>query len=394
MRLLLGSTLAVACGVARLAAKGSGTTPVVAAVKITKEKLTQEVSFDADLQPYEEISLHAKASGYLKAIFVEVGDVVDAGQVIAILEVPELESERERALAAQRRAQAEIRRAQAEILRERAVLKEASVARSRLGAANLAEPGLIARQDLDSAEARTQSAEATLAAAEAALAAAQEQAEVAQAEVRKVRAQLDYARVTAPFAGVITKRHTAPGALVQAGTSSRATPLVRLSQNNKLRVSFPVSLSFISRIKVGTPVEVRLPASGKSFITSVARFAQRVETATRTMAVEADLPNTDLALIPGTYATAVLKLESHPHALVAPIEAVTRGREGAAVFVVTSGGKIEERAVKLGMETPTRLEILSGLAEGDLITVGTRAEVHSGRTVEVKVIEWPRAIQP
>jgi len=387
---MLGVLLGCLAGAVPKVANAADATPVVAAVKVVQEALTQEVSFDAELRPYEEIALHAKVSGYLKTMHVDVGDVVKAGQVIATLEVPELESEREHALAAERRAQAEIARGQAEIQRAQAANKEAALARSRLVTANKAQPKLIAQQDLDTAEARAQTAEAMLAAAEASLAAAKQQAEAAQAEVRKVTTLLDYTRVTAPFAGVITRRQFDAGALVQSGTSSSAMPLARLSQNNKLRVAFPVSLSFVSRIKVGNPVEVRVPALGKSFKASVSRFSQRVETATRTMEVEADLLNDDLTLIPGVYATAVVKLETRQAALTVPVEAVARGKDAATVLVVTPGGKTQERSVKLGVETPTRLEIVSGLVEGDLVMIGSRTQIKPGQVVEVKLVASPR----
>ena len=308
----------------------------VAVVKVAKESLAQEVTFDAELRPYEEIELHAKVTGYLQALKVEVGDRVTAGQLIGVLEVPELQSDLEHAMAAEGRNQA--------------AAEEAHLAFTRLESAAKAQPGLVAPQDLDAARARDRSAAAALSAA--------------QADVRKFRTLLEYTRITAPFAGVVTKRHANAGALIQAGTSSGAMPLVRLSQNDKLRVVFPVSLSFVTRIREGSSVEILVPSLGKTFPGTVARFTRRVETSTRTMEVEVDLANPDLSLVPGVYATVILKLDRKENALVIPIEAVTREKHGASVLVVAGGNKLEERNVTLGEETPTKLEVLSGLSEG------------------------------
>jgi RND family efflux transporter MFP subunit len=383
-RFVTAAALVLALAIPALAAE---VTPTVAAVKIGKESIVQAVSFEAELRPFEEISLHSKISGYLKSIDVEFGDTVKKGQVIATLEVPELESEREHVLAAERRAQAEIKRAQAEIQRAEAGQKEAGLLHSRIAAADKSKSGLIAPQDLDTAKSKVQIADATLAVAEAALAVAKQQVEAAQADVRKVNTLLGFAKVTAPFDGVITRRYLDPGALVQAGTGSSALPLVRLSQSNKLRVAFPVSLSFVTQMKAGAAVEVRIPATGRTFKTTIARSTRRVETATRTMEVEADLDNADLALIPGMYATVVVKLENRQASLVAPVEAVSRAKEGSTVYLVNADRKIEERTVKIGMETPSMLEISSGLVEGDIVMVGGRSQLKPGQTVDVKMVQ-------
>jgi RND family efflux transporter MFP subunit len=345
----------------------------VAVVKLRRGEVAQEVSFDAELQPFQEVELHAKVAGYLQTLKVDAGDRVAEGQEIGTLEAPELKAELEHGLAAERRSQAEINRAQA-------AYEDAHLAYTRLTSVSQAQSGLIALQDLDEAKARDRSAEATLTAAK-------EQALVAQSDVNRLKSLLNYARVTAPFAGVVTKRYVNPGALIQAGTSSSAMPLVRLSQNDKLRVVFPISMSFVARAQVGDPVEVRVTSVGKTFPGSVARFSRRVETATRTMAAEVDLPNADLKLVPGVYATVVLKLDYKKNVLVAPIEAVARDKASTTVLRVTKDNKIEERAVTVGVETPSKLEIVSGLEEGDLLIIGSRAQLKVGQSVETKLLE-------
>ncbi|HEY6166952.1 MAG TPA: efflux RND transporter periplasmic adaptor subunit [Verrucomicrobiae bacterium] len=361
---LFGAGLNILLNTCVSAANDSGASPaVVAVVKVARQELAQDVAFDAELQPFEEIVLHAKVTGYLEALKVDAGDRVSAGQLIGALEVPELKSELEHAMAVERRTQA--------------AYDEAHLAFGRLTKTADTQRGLIAGQDLDTARARELSAEAARG--------------EARANVKKFETLLAYTQITAPFAGVVTKRYVNVGALIQAGTSTGAMPLVRLSQNDKLRVVFPVSMSFVTRVKAGDPAEIRVPSIGKTFAVTVARVTRKVETATRTMEAEVDLPNPDLALVPGTYATVVVKLDRREAALVTPVEAVARDKTGASVFVVTAEKRIEQRAVKIGVETPARLEITSGLVEGDLVMIGSRTQIKPGQMVEVKLIEPPKA---
>lgn len=353
--------------------KTAAETPVVAAARVERGDVALEVSFDAEMRPFQEVELHAKVTGYLEKLNVDAGDSVKEGQVIATLEVPELMMEIEHAEATQRRSKAEIERAQASF-------DEVHQVYDRLLATDKAQPHLIAQQDIDAAKARDRSAQA-------AIDSAKEQANVAEADVRKLRATLEYSKITAPFTGVITKRYCDPGALIQAGTSSGAMPVVRLSQNDKLRAVFPVSMSFVARIKVGDPVDIHISSLERTLHGVVARFSRKVETSTRTMDAEVDVPNMDLSLIPGIYATAILKAEHKAGALLAPIAAIAREKEGGSVYIITKDHKIEERKATLGIETPSMIEILSGVAENEMVLIGSRTQVKPGQVVEPKLIE-------
>ena len=348
--------------------------PVVAAARVERGDLGHEVSFEAELRPYQEVELHARVSGYLETMKVDAGDLVKEGQVIATLDVPELRVDIEHALASERRSKAEIVRAKANY-------EEAHLNCTRMEAANKAKPNLIAQQDIDNAKARDR-------AADAAVDAATEQANVASADVKKFRTMMDYTQITVPFTGVITKRYADPGALIQAGTSTGTEPLVRLSENDRLRIVFPVSVSYVSGIKVGDPVEIRLDSTLKRTITGkVTRFSRKVETATRTMEVQVDVPNEDLSLTPGLYATALLKTDLHRAALSVPVQAVAREKGVETVYIINKDHKIEERSVKIGLELPDRVEIISGLEENELVLTGSRGQVKPGETVEAKVEE-------
>ena len=350
----------------------------VAVAKVTREDLTQEQVFEAEFRPYQEIDLHAKVAGFVQSITVDIGDRVKAGEVLATLEIPELKEDLERAEAMELRDEKEVNEAKAKY-------EDAHTNYTRLAAINEAKPNLVAQQDLDTLQARDQ-------AAEAALDSAKQQVEVARAEVNKLKAVADYCKITAPFSGVITKRFADEGALVQGGVapSSAATPLVRLSQNDRLRLDFPVSVSYVQRIKAGESVEIRFPALGKTLTGVIARFTRKVDADTRKMWAEVDVPNDDLSLTPGIFADAVLKLDHREKVLTIPAEAIPN-RKATTVFVLNQRNEIEERPVTLGLETASRLEVVAGLNENDLVMIGSRAEVKPGQKVEPKLVEMGSA---
>lgn len=339
----------------------SAETPVVAAVPVARGDIFREVSFDAELKPYQEIELHARATGYLEKILVDAGDVVKEGQPIAALDVPELRND--------------LTRGKASLQRAEATYKEAHLQYSRLVSVSKSQVDLVAQQDIDIAEAKDAAAAAALA--------------EMKSEVEKFGTMENYTRINAPFAGVITKRYSDPGALIQAGTSSGSMPLVRLSQTDKLRVTFPISVSYVSAVKVGDEATVRVPSIGKTYQGKISRITQKVETATRTMEAQVDLANPAGEMIAGVYATVVVQLGRKSNTLVLPIEAVVRDHGTATVFLINREKKLESRAVTIGTESPTRLEVVNGLAEGELVMVGSRSQFNAGQQVEPKTVKLP-----
>jgi len=349
--------------------------PTVAVVPVTKGEIYREVSFDAELRPYKEIELHARATGYLDKMLVDAGDVVKEGQPIAALDVPELQFDLQNAQATERRAKADMEKFTA-------AYEEAHLALTRLESADKAQPNLIAKQDVDSARLRDQSAKA-------ALNSAKEEQNVAAASTKRFQTMVDFTQISAPFAGVITRRYSDPGSLIQAGTSSGSHPLVRLSQVDLLRVAFPVSVSYVAGVKVGDEAEIRIPSLRKNFTAKISRVSQKVETSTRTMEAQIDLPNADNSLIAGVYATVMLKIDRRNDALVLPVEAVARDKGTASVYLVNKENKIEARNITVGTESPTHLEIVEGLTAGDFVMVGSRAQFSHGQSVQPRQVELP-----
>ena len=329
-------------------------TPTVGVAKVTREDLFKQVTVAGEFRPYLEVALPAKVTGYVSKMNVDFGDTVKAGQLLATIEVPELQAELDNAHASEQKAQADY--------------TNANLIYSRLQSVNHEHPNLVAQQDLDTAQANELATAASIAAA--------------KANVEKYQTMVSYTQITTPFDGVITHRYADPGTLIDA----QGKPLVQVSDNYRLRLDFPVTVDYAKDVKLGDPVTVRVDSlNGKTFTGKISRFTHEVDTTTRTMLSEIEVPNPGLELIPGMYATVVLKVEKHPQALAVATEAVEGGKTHT-IYVVNRDHHLEERDIQLGLETPDKYEVLSGLQEGDLVVIGNRSGFQTGEKVEPKLI--------
>jgi RND family efflux transporter MFP subunit len=365
---------------------------VVAVAKADREDLEKHEVLAAEFRPFQIIDVHAKVAGYLRKINVDVGDRVKEGQELAVLEVPELTDELTHAQATRSRSVSEVQRAKEDLARAQAQRDATRLTYERLQGVAQTQPNLIAQQEIDDAMARDQSAAATVSAAQAAVASSQQTVEVSQSDIEKARTMTGYARITAPFAGVITKRYADTGAMIPAGTSTTSSglALVQLSENDLLRLVLPVPEAIVAQIYLGEAVTVRVDAVKRDFIGKVNRFADTVSTDTRTMDTQIDVPNPNYLLIPGMYAQATITVEKRPRALAIPLEAITISGNSATAYVVDANNRVAIRSLKLGLETPDRAEVLSGLAEGELVVVSNRSSLTPGQTVEPKQIAAPQ----
>jgi RND family efflux transporter MFP subunit len=360
--------------------------PTVAVARAERADLSETLTLAAEFRPFQEIDVHAKVAGYLKTIYVDVGDRVKARQLLAVLEIPELQDDVRQDEAAVARSAEEINRARADVERAESAHEVAHLASTRLAAVIKARPNLVAQQEIDDAAARDRMAEAQTATAKAALASAEQQLAVSKAIANKTKTLLEYTRIVAPFAGVVTHRYADTGAMIQAGTSSQtqAMPVVKLSATDRLRLTIAVPESAVAHVRVGAPVDVRVDAVKRTFGGAVARFAGKVNPDTRTMETEVDVANPDGALVPGMYAYASLALAGAKGVLAIPVQAIDRSEDTATVLVVDHG-QIARRGVTLGLEAPDRVEIASGLRDGDLVVVGNRSQLRPGAAVTPKV---------
>ena len=359
------------------------------AVALAKRRpVVNSLSLSGAFRPYQQVDVHAKVAGFIRKIYVDVGDHVKAGQVLAILEVPELSAQVAGAKADIRRYEDAVRRSQSEIERTESTHTAYHAAYSRLKQASESRPGLIAAQELDDSMAKDKETAAQIESARAALAESESQLVAARTDLDRLSALEAYSHITAPFAGVVTKRYADTGALIQAGTASetQSMPVVQLAEWSKLRLVVPVPESAVPQLQLGSAVQVHVSAMNRDFEGRVARFADALNDETRTMHTEIDVQNSDGTLKEGMYAEAKIILKQQNDALTIPIQALERNSSGGTVLIVDAEGRVEERQVKLGAESSDRVEILAGLAENDRVVIGNRGEFRTGEKVRPKPV--------
>jgi RND family efflux transporter MFP subunit len=358
--------------------------PTATVVLAKRGVLLNTLTLAGQFQPYQEIEVHAKVSGYVQHIYVDIGDRVRAGQTLAVLEIPELDAQLKGTQAELLHSKDEVVRAENEVIRAESDHSALHAAYTRLQQASTARPGLIAEQELDDSRSKDLAAEAQIDAAKAALAAAKQQTAVSDADRMRVGALAAYATVTAPLSGVITWRYADTGALIQAGTSSntQSMPLVKLAQSDVLRLRLPVPESAVPSIHEGSAVQVQVKAIGRTFSGKVVRFTRSVSLDTRTMETEIDVENADLSLTPGMYADTTLELDHKENALSVPVQAVVQGGNEHYVLIVDGQDHVQKRAVALGEQTSNRAEILHGLSEKEQVIVGGQSNYQSGEVVK------------
>jgi RND family efflux transporter MFP subunit len=369
--------------------QANGPAITVGVTKVAKKSLGRQITLSAELVPFQEIDVYAKESGYVKKLMVDYGSRVKPGQVMAILEIPELKAQLQEDLAEIRNASNQETRAQHELQRYQAQYTALHLQYTRLNSVFESQPGIVAQQEVDDAQGKDLAASSQVDAGQAALEAAQSQLSVAKAKLAHDQSLFDYSKITAPFAGVVTERYANLGTLVQAGTTSstQAMPIVKLSQDDLFRLVIPVPESYVRYIHIGDPLDVRVPSLNKTFPGKVARFSVGLKEATRTMHTEVDVQNRDRALMPGLYADADVALEHRDDIPAIPLQAVNHEGGQTTVFVVGKNGEIEDRPITLGLQTSNDAEVVSGLAEGEEVVVSDRSGLKPGEAVHPQAVQ-------
>jgi RND family efflux transporter MFP subunit len=377
------SLLVSSCAARRAEATSSeAVAPSVGTTPVKTQPVAQHLTVSSELIPFQETDIYAKEAGYVKQLFVDYGSRVRSGQLLAVLEVPELEAQLQQDQAAISAQNDEVIRAGHEVNRVKAQHNAVHLQFERLQEVAKSRAGLVAQQEVDDAQGKDLAAESQWEAAQGALQAAQSQLAVAKAKLVHDQALYSYSRITAPFDGVVTQRFANLGALMQAGTSSnQATPLVRLSQESLYRLVIPVPESDVRYIKTGDPVAVRVPSLNQSLAGKVARFSVDVKAETRTMHTEVDVPNKNHELVPGLFAEAMLTLNQHNQALVVPLQAIDHTGGQNSVLVVDAAHRIQRRPIAVGIETANYSEVLSGLQEGEQVIISDRSGLKPGQLV-------------
>jgi RND family efflux transporter MFP subunit len=308
-------------------------------------EITRFVTLPGTIKANQQATLCAKVSGYLKSLTVDKGDAVKEDQSLGEIEVPELASD---------------------LAKYDAEMKVADIEFERMSNASKKAPDLVTAQTLSEAEGKRK---------------------VAQARLDQVRTLLKYSRISAPFSGIVTQRFVDPGAFIAVptgGASASAAAIVTIADFQTVRVQVAMPEVEASLVTKGEPVKFSVEGlPGKTFEAKVSRFSYALDEATRTMLVEADLPNPDLALRPGMYAIAKIGVETKGDALLVPTEAIVMEKTNAFVFVFTEG-KAKKTAVKLGFNDGANTEIASGITEKDRVLLVGKATLNDGQAVTPK----------
>jgi RND family efflux transporter MFP subunit len=388
--LITVAAFAGGCGEARRA--DASDVPRAAVVKVQRKNLSSTLEIASEFLPYQEIDVYAKVSGYIQKLYVDWGTHVKQGQLLAVLEIPELQQQLLQDEASVRRADQEVSRAREEQSRAESAYSVAHITYTRLADVQKSRPELVAQQEIDVAQGKDLEASAGVSSSKDALAAVEQALLAAKAALDKDKAVFAYARMTAPFDGVVTQIYAYTGALLPAGTSAAKgdSALCHLSQNNLLRLVIPVPERAVPDISDGQTLEINVSALHKTFAGKIVRFSDQIDPATRTMHTEVTVPNVNYELVPGMYASVKIPLHSVAGVLTVPVQAVQSSGTGqGTVLVVNSSNHLERREVTLGLQTATDAEVLSGLHENETLVFGEQNQFKEGQLVSPQVVVAP-----
>jgi membrane fusion protein (multidrug efflux system) len=345
--LLLASSLGLLCGCKRSTSNPANEaalpTANVQIVHPHRGEIARSITVPTfKLLAYQEATLYAKIAGYLKTITVDKGDFVKQGQLLAELEAPEM-------LADRAKYEAEVEAAEADY--------------QRISEARKKAPDLVIPQTVDNAKAKYH---------------------VAKANLERLETLLGYAKITAPFAGVVTRRWVDPGAFIPAATSSSAAQnaaVLTIMDSSQVRVQVAIPETEAPFVKNGVAVQVTVgELRGRIFDGTVTRYAHALDEATKTMLTEIEIPNPDGELIPGMYASVRLVVERKPDALLVPAESLVIEKNKTSVFTVAAN-KAKKVAVKTGFNDGISAEIVDGLRADDAVVLVGKQTLTDGQPV-------------
>ncbi len=326
--------------------------PTVAVVHPTQEKPDEELVLPGSLQAYEESPIYARTNGYLLRWYKDIGSRVTQGELLADIDTPEVDQELNQVRANRQQIVAQMDLAK--INADRYV--------------SLRKTDSVSQQESDQQSSGYQQAKANL--------------DAADATVRRLEQLESFKHVYAPFSGVLTKRNVDPGALINAGGTGKE--LFDVAKVDPLRVYVSVPQNYAPAIKNGMDAWVTLQElPGEKFKGTVARTAESIDPTTRTLLTEVDVPNRDGRLLPGSFGEVHFTTGINAQKLTIPVNAMLFRQEGPRVAVVDSNGKVHLRAITIGKDYGTTLEILGGLEVGDRVIVNPADSIEEGQQVNV-----------
>lgn len=340
LRLTAAGTAAILAGMTAVAQSDALR---VRCVRPDRGEVTRFITLPGRIAALQQATLYAKVPGYLVSLNVDKGDAVVAGDLLGILDAPELN--------------AELAKAQAELIAAEVEYKRVQEARS-------SAPDLMPPKAEDDARARR---------------------DVARAALKGGETMLGYTRLIAPFDGIITERYVDPGAFIPSATSGSAAnqaAIVRLMDFRTVRVQIPVPEAEAWRVTTGQTVLFSVDVlEGSAFTAKVSRISYALDPASQTMLVEAEAPNSGLTLRPGMFVTTHLGVETRENILRVPTDAVRMEKAGASVFIL-SGGTARKTPVRTGFRNTSVIEIIDGLTPGDRILVPGLTPIAEGQAIQ------------
>jgi RND family efflux transporter MFP subunit len=329
--------------------------PTVAVMHPTIEAPQEDLVLPGTLQAYVESPIYARTNGYLKKWYHDIGTRVKQGELLADIDTPEVDQQ-----LAQSRADLNTSQANANLSRITAGRYE-----------ELIKTDGVSKQEVDNAAGDYAAKQATV--------------QSSQANVRRLEELESFKHIYAPFSGVITRRNVDIGNLINAGNGGAAQQLFFLAQTDPIRVYLSVPEMYAPSIKRGLSAHLELTQyPGQRFLGNVVRTADAIDPGTRTLLTEVDVPNHNGELLPGGYAQVHLGVNVDNVRLQVPVNALLFRSEGLRAAVVDSNHKVHLRALVIGRDYGTSLEVLQGLAPGDWIVVNPADSIDEGQAVNVK----------
>ncbi len=362
------------------AAERAGVTPTVSVLKPTLQAVSNEILLPCDVRPFQQTAIYPRASGYLKKQYVDLNDQVKEGQLLADIDIPEVDAQLVQSKAALEQAKANYAKMQSDL-----DLAQKTLARYQHLAA-----GVISDTEMDTHKSAVDDAKAALAQAKAAIA-------VAEADVQRLTVTQGFSKIVAPFAGKITTRNYDVGALLSATSSTPGKELFNLVQSDQVLVDINIPQVYASQIKPETVAELEVRNfPGQRFGGKVDRISGAINSGTRTMLVQLLFPNSDGRLFAGMYGQVHLRLSQDKPLLTIPTSAMIFNTGGTQVAIVKDG-KVHFQPVQLGRDLGTEMEILSGLEPAALVVANPSTMISEGlavASIAPKTVESSSATRP
>ncbi len=362
--------------------------PVVIIAKVQRSAGADILDLPGNLLAFNEAPIYARVDGYVKRRLVDIGYKVNKGDLMMELDTPELDQQIAQARAVLSQSQAGVKQNEANLVHSKASLQLARVTLERWK--RLSTEGVFSRQSEDEKQADFETRQAEVASAEANLAAARNAVSVSEASLKRLEEQKSFSRIIAPFTGVVSGRYADVGALITAGNTSGNHEMFRLAQIDPIRVYVSVPQTWVGPIRSTVKHAAQLTVQqlpGHTFEGKVMDTNSALDPNSRTMLTVVYVPNPARQLLPGMFGTVRFHLLEKFRPLMIPGDTVVSRADGPHVAVVGVGNHVEIRAIDPGRDFGSRMEVASGVSEGESLIVNPTDEIRDGVEVQVRNVK-------